>query len=183
MSRAHAGRVHPLPEGGQHYVDPEDTMQASPNNRAMQSQLETQMSFMNELASTSYDSARKLSELNLHWAQRFVEGAFDASRQLLACTDVYQLSSAMMGQIQPNTERLRHYQEQLMNVLAGAQVDLTRAAESHLPEAGRSAAALGGAIMRRGIEETDKAMARQSATFDSWNGTAFTRGNGRQESH
>ncbi|WP_181373130.1 phasin family protein [Massilia glaciei] len=156
-------------------------MQATPNSRAMRSQMESQMNFMNELTATSVDSLRKLSELNMHWAQQFVEGALNTSRQLLACSDHYQVGSTMMGQIQPTTERIRHYQEQLMNVIAGAQLDLTRAAEAHMPEAGRgAAAALAGALLRPAAAATERAAPRrEGATFDTWSGPAFAGGSGR----
>ncbi|MES3023415.1 MAG: phasin family protein [Pseudomonadota bacterium] len=160
-------------------------MQATPNSRAMRSQMESQLNFMSELTATSVDSLRKLSELNMHWTQQFVEGAFNASRQLLACSDAFQVGSTMMNQIQPATDRLRHYQEQFMNVLAGAQIDLTRAAEHHMPEAGLSAAALAAALLQQGAGGAESAPPRREggATFDTWSGPAFAGGNGRHETH
>ncbi len=129
-------------------------MPSNPRNPAMQSHLETQVNFMTELTRKSYDSVRKLSELNLHLAQQLMEDSANASRQLMSCSDPFQLSSTAFTQLQPVTEHLRNYQRQLMGVLAGAQVELTRTAETHIPDASRSAAAAAEEIARRTADAT-----------------------------
>lgn len=103
-------------------------MQSFADNPALRSQLETQVNFMTELSQKTYDALRKLMELNLRAAQQAIEGSIEASRQLMSCTDPVQLATTAMNQVQPAAERMRDYQQQLMNVLAGAQVDVARTA-------------------------------------------------------
>jgi len=119
---------------------------------AVQSHLETQVNFMTELARKSYDAIRKLSELNLQLAQQLMEDSANASRQMMSSRDPFQMSSVAFTQLQPVTEHLRGYQRQLMGVLAGAQVELTRTAETHIPDASRSAAAAAEEVARRTAE-------------------------------
>lgn len=124
------------------------------NSPAMRSHLESQVSFMTELTRQTYDSVRKLSELNLHLAQQLIHDSVNTSRQLLACTDPLQMSAAAMGQLQPLSEHLRSYTQQLMGVLAGVQTDLTRTAETFLPLTTRTASAAAEDIARRSAEAT-----------------------------
>jgi phasin family protein len=103
-------------------------MQSFANNPALRSQLETQVNFMTELSQKTYDALRKLMELNLRAAQQAIEDSIEASRQLMSCTDPVQLATTAMNQVQPAAERMRDYQQQLMSVLAGAQVEVARTA-------------------------------------------------------
>ena len=91
---------------------------------------------------------RKLSELNMHLAQQMIEDSMNLSRSMLSCSDPFQMTSTAMNQIQPATEHLRTYQQQLMGVLSGAQAELQRSAETHIPEASRSASAMADEMVR-----------------------------------
>lgn len=124
------------------------------NSSNLRSQLEGQVNFMTELTRQSYDSARKLSELNLRLTQQLMEDGVNASRQMLSCTDPFQLSAAAVGQLQPLTDHLRSYAQQLMGVLAGVQTELTRSAETFLPLATRTASAAAEDMARRSAEAT-----------------------------
>ena len=127
-------------------------MQTLANNPALRSHFETQVNFFTELAHRSFDSARKLSELNLRLGQQLLEESIDTSRQMLACTDPYQVSTLALRQVEPLAQHLRAYQQQLMALVAGAQAGLTQAAETHIPEAGRSAAAIADDMARRSFD-------------------------------
>lgn len=127
-------------------------MQSLANNPALRSHVETQVNFLTDLTHRSYDAARKLSELNLQLARQLIEDAVDTSRQMLACTDPFQVAALAMRQAEPLGQHLRAYQQQLMALVAGAQTELTHAAEAHLPQAGRSAAAMADDIARRSAE-------------------------------
>ena len=102
----------------------EVTMQSLINNPALKSQLDTQLSFMNELYQKTYDALRKLMELNMRATQQAMEDAIEASRQLMACSDPVQLVNTAIGQVKPAADRLRDYQQQLMGVLTGSQVEI-----------------------------------------------------------
>ncbi|HEY0064041.1 MAG TPA: phasin family protein [Telluria sp.] len=89
--------------------------------------LEAQVNFMTELTRQTSDSVRKLSELNLQLALQLMQDSFDATGRLMACSNPLQLSGVASQAVQPAFEHLREYQQQLVRVLSGAQIDLTRA--------------------------------------------------------
>lgn len=108
---------------------------------AMQSGMQAQVNFLTELTSRTYGSLRRLSELNLHLAQQLVQDSADATRQMAACTDAFQLAAAAARAVQPLMHHLHAYQQQLAGMLSGAQVELARGAQSMVPEGARYAAA------------------------------------------
>jgi phasin family protein len=112
------------------------------SNSAMRSGLDAQVNFMTELTRRSYDSVRKLSELNLHFAQQLMQDSVAATRQVLACSDPMQLAATMANAAQPAVDHLRSYQQQLVGMVTGVQVELTRTAESFMPQGSRYAAAM-----------------------------------------
>lgn len=118
------------------------------NNPALRSQLETQVNFLTELSHRTYDSVRKVSELNMRFTQQFIEDSMNFGRELMNCSDPFQVTSTAINQLQPATEHLRSYQRQLMGVLSGAQADFSRAAETHIPEASRQASAMADEMVR-----------------------------------
>lgn len=148
-------------------------------NPAVQSHLDNQVGFMTELSRKSYDSARKLSELNMQFAQLMLEDSISAARQMMSAPNVFQWPAMLASQIGPVTQRLQSYQQQLIGLLSGAQIDLTRATETYMPEASRSAAAIADDLARRAEE------ARQAFTGYPGNGAAYTRGatNGSGQTH
>ena len=112
------------------------------SNSAMRSGLDAQVNFMTELTRRTYDSVRKLSELNLHFTQLLIQDSVSATRQVLACSDPMQMASTVASASQPAVEHLRNYQQQLAGVLTGVQVELTRQAESLMPQARSYTAAM-----------------------------------------
>lgn len=147
-------------------------MQSLANNPALRSNFETQVNFFTELAHRGFDVSRTLSELNLRLGQQLMEDAIDTSRQMLACSDPYQMGALAIKRIEPFTQRLRAYQQQLVALVAGAQAGLTHAAEAHIPAAGRSAAALAEDLARRSLEAGSAFAATQGAPGEPvrWNG-------------
>lgn len=123
-------------------------MQASlATNPALRSQLESQVNFLTELSHHTYESVRKVSELNMHFTQQLIEDSMTLGRELMNCSDPFQMTSAAIGQLQPASEHLRNYQRELMGVLSGVQADLGRVAES-IPEATRQASAAADQMVR-----------------------------------
>lgn len=123
-------------------------MQPLANNQALRNHMETQVNFLTELSQKSYDSVRKVGELNMHLAQQMIEDTMNMGRALMNCSDPFQVTSTAISQLQPATEHLRSYQQQLMTVLSGTQAELTRAAQNRLPEASRSASAVADEMVR-----------------------------------
>ena len=115
---------------------------------AMRSGLDAQVVFLTDLTHRTYDAMRKLSELNLQFAQQAMQDAADTSRNILGCTDVFQVGAAVAKAAQPATERLRNYQQQLLGILSGAQLDFSRSAASLAPEPSRYASAMADSMAR-----------------------------------
>ena len=122
------------------------------NNPTLRSHFDTQVNFFTELAQRGVDSARQLSELNLRLAQQLVDESLATARHMLACSDPLQASNVAMRGMEPVARHLRQYQQQLVSLVSGAQVALTHTAETHIPEAGRSAAALADDMTRRSLD-------------------------------
>jgi phasin family protein len=116
-------------------------MQFLSDNPALRAHLESQVDFMNEFSQKMVDALRQISDMNLKLARQTIEGSLHASREMIKVSDPVQFAQTAMKQLEPATERLRAYQQQLLSVLAGAQADFTRAAETRIPEASRSASA------------------------------------------
>ncbi len=133
---------------------------------ALKSYLESQLVFVTELSTKLCDSMRKVSELNVRLAQQLIEDGIASSRQLLSTNDPVELASAALAIGQPMAERFHQYQQQLLNVIAGTQVELTRTAESHIPETSRTAAAMADELVRKASEETERATERQRSALE-----------------
>ena len=123
-------------------------MPSYPTSRATQQGLEAQFYFMTELTRTSFDSMRQLSALNMQFVQQVMQDSAEASRQLAACRDPVQFAIVAANAAQPLVSHLRSYQEQLIGMLTGAQVDLTRGAEAFVPEGVRYASAMAQTLVR-----------------------------------
>lgn len=141
-------------------------MQAYANNPALRSNLESQVNLMTELSQKTYDSVRKISELNMQLAQQLIEDTVNMSRSMMQCSDPYTMTSAAMSQIQPAAEHVRNYQQQLMGVLNGAQAELTRTAESRMSEATRNASAMADEMVRHAAATANSAAANMGAAHN-----------------
>jgi phasin family protein len=117
-------------------------MPSLPTNPALRSGLDVQLNFLTELTRRTGDAMRKLNELHLQYAQHLMQDATDASHTILACTDPFQALAAVARTAKPAAEHVRNYQQQLVNVLSGVQLELVRSAESFAPEASRYASAM-----------------------------------------
>ena len=118
------------------------------NSHAIQSGLEAQANFMSEITSKTYDSVRSLSELNMHFMRQVMQDFAEASRQLASCRDPLQLVTTAANAAQPVVQHLRSYQQQLVGLLTGTQVTLTRGAEALMPDSMRYASAMAQTMVR-----------------------------------
>ena len=130
-------------------------MPSFPTNPVIRSGLDAQVDFLTELTRRSYEAVRKLSELNLRFAQQAMQDLADASRNILSCTDPLQMPAAAVKSAQPVGEHLRDYQRQLFNFLSGAQLELTRSAETFAPQASRYATAMAESLARDSERSAD----------------------------
>jgi phasin family protein len=127
------------------------------NRPTFQPGFEAQVNFMTELTRKTSDSVRKLSELNLQFTQHMLQDSFEASRRLLACSDPFQLAATAVNAAQPAVEHLRSYQQQLVSMFSGAQIDLSRSAEPLMSESSRYAQAMASAMSRGNGRASDTA--------------------------
>lgn len=136
---------------------------------AVKNHMDVQLSFFTDLSKKMFDTAQKVSELNLQLAQELVADITACNQQLMSAKDPSEFASVASTQIQPVTEKLRNYQQQLSNLIANANAELTKTAETHMPEASRTAAAVADELVRTATEETEKATQRQRAVIDKMN--------------
>ncbi|MES2831613.1 MAG: phasin family protein [Pseudomonadota bacterium] len=133
---------------------------------ALKSHLEAQFAFMSDLSKKMFDGVQKIGQLNIQVAQTLMEETLNSAQQLIQSNSPTDYLSVAASQVQPAAEKLRAYQQHLNNITAGVQVELSRAAEQHVPETTRTAAAVAEEVVRRGAEETDKVTQRQKAAFE-----------------
>jgi phasin family protein len=124
-------------------------MQSFTDKPALRSHLDAQVDLMNEFGQKVLDTLRQVSEINMRLARQTVEASIYASREMINAHDPAQFSQTVMQQLQMAAERLRTYQQHLLSALAGAQADLTHAAEDRMPEAGRRATAAADEMVRQ----------------------------------
>ena len=134
------------------------------NSSAMRSGIEAQFNFLTELTRKTFDSMRKLGELNLHFTQQVMHDRAEAARQLVGCRDPLQFAAIAANATRPAMQNLQRYQQQLAGMVTGAQLDLTRGAEAFVPEGARYAAA---AIVHEIAGEASSADDLYSDAFDS----------------
>ncbi|MCM2569170.1 phasin family protein [Janthinobacterium kumbetense] len=146
---------------------------------ALKSHLEAQCNFATELSRKLVDTAQQLSELHLRLAQDLLQEWSSASQQLLCARDTGEFMSLAAAQLQPSSNKLQQYQQQLGNLVANANVEMNRTAENHLPEARRTAVAFADEVVRKTAEETEKATQRQREMIERMHATAPSNGAGR----
>ena len=108
------------------------------SNNTKRSGLEAQANFMHELTRRTYDSVRKLSELNIQLAQQIMHESVEASRAMLNCSDPCQMAAAGAASVAPGAQHLQYYHRQLIGLLTGGQFELMSRAEPGIQQASRS---------------------------------------------
>ena len=146
---------------------------------ALKSHLEAQCNFATELSRKLFDTAQQLSELHLRLAQDLLQEWSSASQQLLCARDTGEFISLAATRLQPGSRQLQQYQQQLGNLVASANAEMNRAAESHLPEASRTAVAFADEVVRKTAEETEKATQRQHEVIEKMHTAGRSDGAGR----
>ncbi|MEW6760881.1 MAG: phasin family protein [Pseudomonadota bacterium] len=134
-------------------------------NPAVRSHIEAQTAFLNELSQTVSRSFQQVFQLNMQLGQTMLEEATSTAQRMLTVDRPADALSAAASRAQPATDRLRAYQQQLSQLAASTQVDLTRASEQHVQETSRTARALADEVTRVSAEETDKSLRQQEETM------------------
>ncbi len=136
-------------------------------NPAVRSHIDAQTAFMNELSHTVSRSFQQVFQLNMQLGQSLLEEATSTAQRMLTVDRPGDALSAAASRAQPATDKLRSYQQQLSQLAASTQVDLTRASEQHVQETSRTARALADEVTRVSAEETDKRLRQQEETMKS----------------
>lgn len=137
-------------------------MPSTTQRTSFQPSFESQVNFLTDLTRYTSNSVRKLSELHMQYAQHVLQDSINATRALLSCSDPFQVLASSAQSAQPVLEHWRNYQQQLMGILGNVQVDLTRSAESVMPEGSRYMQA-----MVQSLARPNGAAGATSATFVS----------------
>ena len=133
-------------------------------NPAVRSHLDAQTAFLNELSKTVSHAFQQMFQLNMQLGQTVLEQATVTVQRMMSADHPTDALSAAASRAQPATDMLRSYQQQLSQLAAATQVDLTRASEQHVQETSRTARALASEVTRVSAEEADKNLRQQEET-------------------
>jgi phasin family protein len=136
-------------------------------NPAVRSHIDAQSAFLNELSQTMSRSFQQVFQLNMQLGQTLLEEVTGTVGRMLTADRPTDALSAAASRAQPATDKLRSYQQQLSELAATTQVDLTRASEQHVHETSRTARALASEVTRVSAEEADKNLRQQEETVKS----------------
>ncbi len=151
---------------------------------AVRTHLDAQMSFINDMSKSLFQSFQQLCDLNIQLTQTMLEEATQTGQQLLTADRQTDVISAAASRAQPATDKLRAYQQHISRVAADAQVQLARVTEQHVQETSRTARALADEVQRVASEETERNMRTQQETMrkftDPFTQNGSQRGNGSE---
>ena len=136
-------------------------------NPAVRSHMDAQAAFLNELSQTVSRSFQQVFQLNMQLGQSLLEEAAGTAQGMLTADRPTDALSAAASRAQPATDKLRSYQQQLSQLAATTQVDLSRASEQHVQETSRTARVLADEVTRVSAEATDKSLRQQEETMKS----------------
>ena len=134
---------------------------------AVRSHIEAQTAFLNELSQTISRSLQQVFQLNMQLGQTLLEETTSTAQRMLATERPTDALSAAASRAQPATDKLRSYQQQLSQLAATTQVDLTRASEHHVQETSRTARVLADEVTRVSAEATDQNLRKQEQAVNN----------------
>lgn len=139
---------------------------SQPITPAVKAHIDAQCSLWSAMSQKIFENLQKINELNVQVAKTLLEESLQATQQVMVANSPYEAFSVAAAQAQPNTEKVRAYQQHIANIAARIQVDLAKTAESHIPNTSRTAAAVADEVARKASEETEKATQRQKAAIE-----------------
>lgn len=123
---------------------------------AVRLHFDAQKAFMNELSQSMLRSFQQIYQLNMQLGQSLLEEVTGTAQRMLGGGRPTDALSAAAAAPLPGTDKLRAYQQQLSQLVAAAQVDLSRVTEQQAQETSRTARALAEDVTRATAEETEK---------------------------
>jgi hypothetical protein len=133
---------------------------------ALEEHTELQLSFLADVGNKILTASQQMMQLNLQLMHAVIAQMHDGNHQLMQAQNPAEFASAVANQVHPIVEHWRAYQQCLPNVLASTHVELTKATESHVPQATRSVIAVAEELTRAASEEAERISANQRALFE-----------------
>jgi len=130
-------------------------------NPAVRSHIEAQSAYLNELSQTVLCAFQQVFQLNMQLGQTLLAEAGGTAQRMLGAERPADPLSAAALRAQPATDKLRSYQQQVSQLAASTQADLTRVSEQHVQETSRSARELASEVTSVSVEEADKRLRQQ----------------------
>ena len=134
-------------------------------NPAVRTHIDAQTAFMNALSQTVSRAFQQVFQLNMQLGQGLLEEVTGAGQRMLTTSRPTDALSAAASGTQPSTEKFLSYQQQLSQLAASTQVELTRVSEQHAQETSRTARALADEVTRVSSEETGNRLREQEDTM------------------
>lgn len=138
----------------------------SSSSPAVKAQLEAQFAFYTDVSKKMFDSMQKLNELNIQVGQTLMEETLSSTRQVMQAEDRTEALSIAAGQAQPAAEKVRAYNQHVQAILAEAQVGIAKTAETHIPNATRTAEGVVKEVAQKASEQTAKVTQRQKEALE-----------------
>ena len=133
---------------------------------AHKAQLDVQLAFYADMSKNMFDSMQKLNELNIQVGQTVMEETLSTARQLMNADDRIDALSIAAGQTQPAAEKVRAYSQHVQAILAEAQVGMAKTAETHIPNATRTAEGVVREVAQKASNQTSKLNQRQKEALE-----------------
>lgn len=128
---------------------------------AVQSHVEAQTAFINDLSRSFLESFQNLAKLNVQLAQTMLEESTNAAQHIFSSNHPSGVFNATASSARPVAEKLRAYQQQLSRLAADSQVEVARITEEHVPKTSSTAKKLAEDVARSATEETQRGMEKQ----------------------
>lgn len=128
--------------------------------------MDAQLSLLSDISAKLFNTTQQINALHIRLAQTVIEESISNAKQILEANDLYEVFSIAAAQAQPAVEKMRAYQQHLVHIGAGAQVELAKTAGAHVPQTNRAAVALVEELQQHATEETEKAAQRQMAAME-----------------
>jgi phasin family protein len=145
-----------------------------PMTPALHDYMNAQYAMFHEVSRKAFESAQKVSELHTRIVKSAWENSLKSVQQVAVSRDPYEAVSIVAAQAQPASERLRQYQQELVNIAASTQQEFAKTAESHMPNTSRTASAVADAVARTAKDQVSQIAARQKAAADTAAATVVT---------
>jgi hypothetical protein len=103
--------------------------------------IQGQRSLFADVCKHLVESTKVMNELNTQTAQDWIEKSVEINQKMLDAKSPYDLFSVSVAQYVPITDTLRAYQQNVISIVTGTQIELAKTAGSMVSETSNTAAA------------------------------------------